>query len=227
MCHTRNTVIVPTNTKRRRFKRPESEWLSLPQPELAIVDAPTWEKAQADLAAATLVAPFGGTVLDVKARPGDRVNADAPIIELADLTRLEVRVTVGQEDITAVHSGQEVRLIFDVLPEETFQGRVDRVIPRKTAGQVVTYEVFIALDETPSGLLPGMTADAEIAIAERKDVLVLPRRAIRARPYTTVSVPVLEASRVVTRSVEIGLVGDLNAEILSGLQEGDRVVMER
>ena len=183
------------------------------------------EKAQADLAAATLVAPFGGTVLDVKARPGDRVNADAPIIELADLTQLEVRVTVGQEDITTVHPGQEVMLSFDAFPEETSRGRVDRVIPRKTQGQVVTYEVFITLDETPSGLLPGMTADAEIVVAERKDVLVLPRRAIRARPYTTVSVPVLEASRVVTRTVEVGLVGDLNAEILSGLREGDRVVV--
>ena len=185
------------------------------------------EKAQADLAAATLVAPFGGTVLDVKARPGDRVNADAPIIELADLTQLEVRVTVGQEDITTVHPGQEVMLSFDAFPEETSRGRVDRVIPRKTQGQVVTYEVFIALDETPSGLLPGMTADAEIVVAEREDVLVLPRRAIRARPYTTVSVPVLEAGRVVTRAVKIGLVGDLNAEILSGLREGDRVVVRR
>lgn len=81
-------------------------------------------KAQANLAAATLVAPFGGTVLDVKAWPGDRVNPGAPIIELADLIQL-----------------------------------------------------------------------AEIVVTERKDVLVLPRRAIRARPYTTVSVPVLEASR--------------------------------
>ena len=144
-----------------------------------------------------------------------------------NLTQLEVRVTVGQEDITTVHPGQEVMLSFDAFPEETSRGQVDRVIPRKTQGQVVTYEVFITLDETPSGLLPGMTADAEIVVAERKDVLVLPRRAIRARPYTTVSVPVLEAGRVVTRTVKIGLVGDLNAEILSGLREGDRVVVRR
>ena len=198
------------------------------QAEMAVRTAEiALEKAQADLAAATLVAPFGGTVLDVEAQSGDRINADAPLIELADLTRLEVRTTVGQEDVIAVHTGQEVMLSFDVFPEETCRGEVDRVIPKKTQSQVVTYEVLITLDKSPSGLLPGMTADAEIAIAERKDVLVLPRRAIRVRPNTTISVPVLEAGRVVTRSVQIGLVGDLNAEILSGLNKGERVVVGR
>lgn len=185
------------------------------------------KEAKSNLEAATLVAPFDGTVLEVKAQPGDWVSANTPLIELADLTQLEVRTTVAQEDIMAVHPGQEAVLTFDVLPEETFPGRVKRVIPKKTEGQVVTYEVFIALEGRPAGLLPGMTADVEIVLAEHKDVLVLPRRAIHARPYTTVSVPVLVGDQVVTRSVQIGLVGDLNAEILSGLQEGDRVVVKQ
>ncbi|MCZ7573682.1 MAG: efflux RND transporter periplasmic adaptor subunit [Ardenticatenaceae bacterium] len=184
-------------------------------------------KAQADLAAATLAAPFNGTVLAVKARPGEQVMANTPIIVLADLARLEVRATVGQEDVGLVQPAQPATLSFDARPGQSFPGRVTRVVPEGAEGQgVVTYEVFIALDQTPPGLLPDMTTDAEIVVAERGDVLTLPCRTIRARPNTTVSVPVLDGGQVVTRRVEIGLVGDLNAEILAGLREGDQVVVE-
>jgi len=184
-------------------------------------------KAQADLAAATLAAPFNGTVLAIKAWPGGQVVANTPIIVLADLARLEVRATVGQEDVGLVQPGQPATLSFDARPGQSFPGRVNRVVPEGAERQgVVTYEVFLALDQTPPGLLPDMTTDAELVVAERGNVLTLPRRTIRARPNTTVSVPVLDGGQVVTRSVEIGLVGDLNAEILSGLREGDQVVVE-
>jgi hypothetical protein len=82
----------------------------------------------------------------------------------------------------------------------------------------------VTLDQPPPGLLPGMTADADIIVVERKDVLTLPRRSIRARADATIPLPVLQAGQTITRSVKIGLVGDLNVEVLSGLQEGDQVV---
>jgi macrolide-specific efflux system membrane fusion protein len=69
-----------------------------------------------------------------------------------------------------------------------------------------------------------MTADADIIVAERKNVLTLPRRSIRATANATINLSVVQNGQVVSRSVKIGLVGDLNAEILSGLQEGDQVV---
>jgi HlyD family secretion protein len=186
------------------------------------------KKAQADLAGATLVAPFGGRVLDVKAQAGDMVSANAAIIELADLTQLEVQTTVGQEDVNLVQSGQSATLSLDARPGETFPGKVNRVVPKRASMQgAVTYTVFVALDQAPPGLLPGMTADADIVVAERKGVLTLPRRALRARANTTVSVPVLQGGQTITRSVKIGLVGDLNVEILSGLQEGDQVVTQQ
>jgi hypothetical protein len=101
---------------------------------------------------------------------------------------------------------------------------VTRVIPRRAEGsQVVTYEVFVALDETPPGLLPDMSADVEIVVARRQGVLVLPRRVVRVR-HGVAQVTVLEGSVEVSRTIEIGLEGDLYVEILSGLEEGDLVV---
>lgn len=186
------------------------------------------KKAQADLAGATLVAPFSGRVLDVKAQAGDMVSANAAIIELADLTQLEVQTTVGQQDVSLVQPGQPATLSFDARPGETFPGKVSRLVPKMASSQgAVTFNVLVAVDQAPPGLLPGMTADADIIVAERKGVLTLPRRTLRARANTTVSVPVLQGGQTITRSVKIGLVGDLNVEILSGLQEGDQVVTQQ
>ena len=183
------------------------------------------KKAQADLAGATLVAPFNGRVLNATALVGDSVAANAAIITLADLTRLEVQTTVGQEDIAQVQPGQSATVTFDARAGETFTGKVSRMTPTKasTSG-AVTYQVFVALDKAPAGLLPGMTADADIIVAERKNVLTLPRRSIRARANATISLQVVQGGQTATRNVRIGLVGDLNVEILSGLQEGDQVV---
>ncbi|MBI4787360.1 MAG: efflux RND transporter periplasmic adaptor subunit [Chloroflexi bacterium] len=183
------------------------------------------KKAQNDLAGATLVAPFNGRVLNATALVGDNVSANAAVITLADLTRLEVQTTVGQEDIAQVQPGQSATVTFDARAGETFAGKVSRMTPTKagTSG-AVTYQVFVALDKAPVGLLPGMTADADIIVAERKGVLTLPRRSIRARANATISLQVVQGEQTVTRNVRIGLVGDLNVEILSGLQEGDQVV---
>ncbi len=185
------------------------------------------QKARDNLAAAALLAPFDGTVLDVMAQSGDRIQAEAVLIELANLEEMEVLATVAQEEVIAVRPGQSVQLAFDALPGESYTGQVARIVPKNVSSQLVKYEVYISMDETPTGLLPGMTADVEITTAERQDVLVLPRRSVHAQENSAVPVPVLESGQVVTYTVEIGLVGDLNVEVLSGLQEGDQVVVKR
>lgn len=183
------------------------------------------QQAQANLDGATLIAPFNGKVLSVAAQKGDSVAANAAVVTLADLTQLEISTSVGQEDVTNVQAGQPASVTFDAKAGETFAGQVNRVVPTKasTSG-AVTYNAFVALNKAPAGLLPGMTADADIILAERKGVLILPRRSIRARANATIQLSVMENGRAVSRNVRIGLVGDQNVEILSGLQEGDQVV---
>jgi HlyD family secretion protein len=186
------------------------------------------KKAQADLDRATLRAPFSGRVLSVAVQTGDTVAANAAVLTVADLAQLEVQTTVGQADVILVQAGQSASLTFDARPGETFSGQVSRVVPTKasTSG-AVNYNVFVALDQAPPGLLPGMTSDADLVVAERKRVLTLPRRSIRARANATIQLQVLQRGQVTTREVKTGLLGDLNFEILSGLQEGDQVVVSQ
>jgi HlyD family secretion protein len=167
-------------------------------------------------------------VLSVEAGVGDQVSPGSPVLVLADLSRMEARATVTQAEAGLVEEGQPVILRFDAFPEAELRGRVLGIVPEPVgAGGVVTYAVPISLEGFPEGLLPGMTGDGEIVLAERRDVLVLPRRAIRARPNSTVTLRVLTDQGIELRTVRIGLVGELNAEILSGLEEGERVVVER
>jgi len=198
----------------------------LKQAEIAAQTAETaLKKTQADLTGATMLAPFSGRVLSVTGKVGDTVAANSVVVEMADLSQLEVQTTIGQQDVTSVQAGQSATITFDARPSETFTGKVSRVVPKKasTSG-AVNYTVFVSVDKAPNGLLPGMTADADIIVAERKSVLTLPRRSIRATANATINLSVVQNGPTTSRSVKIGLVGDLNVEILSGLNEGDQVV---
>ena len=181
--------------------------------------------AQADLTNATMLAPFSGRVLSVTGKVGDTVSANATVVELADLSQIEIQTSIGQADVTSVQAGQSATITFDARPSETFTGKVSRVVPKKasTSG-AVTYTVFVSVDKAPAGLLPGMTADADVIVAERKNVLILPRRSIRATANATINLSVVQNGQTRSTSVKIGLVGDTNVEILSGLNEGDQVV---
>ncbi|CAG0946597.1 Macrolide export protein MacA [Anaerolineae bacterium] len=187
--------------------------------------ASTLRQAQADLTGAVMLAPFSGRVLSVTGNVRDTIAANATVVEMADLSQLEIQTSIGQQDVTAVQAGQSATITFDARPGETFSGKVSRVVPKKasTSG-AVTYTVFVSVDKAPQGLLPGMTADADIIVAERKNVLTLPRRSIRATANATINLSVIQNGQTTSKSVKVGLVGDLNVEILSGLQEGDQVV---
>ena len=183
------------------------------------------KKAQDDLTNATMLAPSSGRVIGVTGKVGDTVSANSTVVELADLGQIEIQTSIGQADVTSVQAGQSAVITFDARPNETFTGKVSRVVPKKasTSG-AVTYTVFVSVDKAPTGLLPGMTSDADIIVAERKNALILPRRSIRATANATINLSVVQTGQPTSKSVKIGLVGDTNVEILSGLQEGDQVV---
>ena len=106
-------------------------------------------------------------------------------------------------------------------------GEVARSVPRRVEGQDrPLYHVYVSLDRPPEGVVSGMTADASIIVAQRSDVLRLPRAVVRAPSGGVVRIDVWVDGRVETRTAKVGLRGDVNVEILEGLREGDAVVAE-
>lgn len=110
-------------------------------------------------AALSIVAPFDGVIAQTHARSGEAIGALQPVLDLADLSRLQVVTTdLSEVDVLKVRVGQPVRVVLDALAGETLAGEVVHIAPRSTGTSSVYYPVTIALDTVPDGLRWGMSA---------------------------------------------------------------------
>jgi HlyD family secretion protein len=187
----------------------------------------TLEKAQTTLESATIVAPFDGTVVAVGAAVGDLVSSGTSIVTLADLSSMEVLASVDETDISQVKVGQEAQITFDAITGSTFKGKVLEVPLEGTlSSSVVTYQVRLSLEGAENvSLLPGMTANVKIVTGQRQNVLLVPLLAITQEDTGDV-VLVKDSAGTATTPVQVGLNDGTYAEVLRGLNEGDRVVLQ-
>ncbi len=184
------------------------------------------DMAQAELDKAILVAPFDGVVTAVNVQPGQLAPATLPAVTLADVSELHIVVDVDEIDVARLEDGQDVMVSVDALPGEVISGYVKRIAPAANqVGGVVIYQVTVVLDDTDLPLRLGMSATADIAIEELKDVLLVPNWAIRIdRATGSTFVNLLRAGTAEEVEVEIGVRGEDMSQVISGLQEGDVVV---
>jgi len=206
---------------------PDPEDVEVAQAKVAVAQADL-EEAKAALEAATMVAPFDGTVIDVGAEVGDLVSSNIVVVTLADLSHLEVKALVDETDISQVEIGQEAEITFDALPGKRFSGRVLSVPLQGTLSQnIVTYQVPVSLEGTEGVTLkPGMTANLKITVGKKENVLLVPAMAVQYEEgLATVLVQDGPNASPATTNVEVGLSDGTYTEIVRGLNEGDLVVI--
>jgi RND family efflux transporter MFP subunit len=165
----------------------------------------------------TIVAPMDGVVLRRDGEIGEIAESGQILFRIGVPKPLQVVAEVNEEDIPRVALGQVVLFRTDAFPDRRLEGKVREITPM---GDVAakTYRVKIALpDDTP--LKPGMSVEANIITREQSNALLIPTEAVQG----TV-VYVLNGDRVHKREVKVGIRGARSVEILSGLNEGDRVV---
>lgn len=143
--------------------------------------------ARTDLERSVIRSPIDGVVVDRQVNVGQSVAASlqAPTLFIIaqDLSRLQANITVDEADIGDVREGMDVRFTVDAFPERQFEGRVSQVRQQGVAASgVVSYTVVVEAENPGRQLLPGMTANAEIVLEERRDVLRAPNAALRFRP---------------------------------------------
>ena len=202
----------------------ESEILAVDS-ELALAQA-KYDAAKAILDSLQIKSPIHGIVFAVSAEAGQTYQAETALFTIGDPRALEVVANVTEEDYPLISVGQSVEVYFDARPEVTVHGKIDRIIPIRIEGDRPRYNISITLNEVPDGLADGMTSDAAITIEKREGVLCLPRSVVRASGVDEVSLKVWNNQTVETRTVTIGLRGDSDVEILSGLSEGEQVVIQ-
>jgi RND family efflux transporter MFP subunit len=179
------------------------------------------DKAKEKLQDYYIKAPFDGVVTGLSVEAGDSVSRSTVLASV--ITRdMQVAVSLNEVDAAKVAEGNSVTLSFDALPELALSGKISRIDTIGTTTQnVVSYDAKIALDKQDASLKPGMSASAEIAVAERQSVLLIPNAALATANGKT-SVKTVKG----TREIVTGLTDDVSTEIVSGLSEGDQVLIE-
>ncbi len=188
--------------------------------------------ARADLDRLVLKAPFDGIVADISGELGEYATPSPPgiptppSIDLIDDSCLYVSAPIDEVDAAHVRAGQPVRITLDAIKGKTFTGHVKRIASYvlELEKQARTVEVEVDFDEppTPDKLLVGYSADVEIVYATHDNVLRIPTQALLdgKHVYYYGSKGVLE-----DRTVSTGLANWDETEITSGLNQGDRIVL--
>ena len=195
----------------------------------------TYDRVSADLNDATITAPMSGTVVGTPLKAGQTISTGIStqmiIATIADLSDLEIYLTVDETDIGNVKNGSKVEFTVDSKPGQTFIGYVSEIAKGTkgnmgvTSNSVVYYTKKVSIPaDISSNFLPSMTARATIFGDDIKNTLVVPLTAVRTDKQGEY-VYVIKDGQPVRTAVSTGVTGDTNVQILSGVSEGDEIIV--
>ena len=177
------------------------------------------------LKSARVTAPAGGTVYSLPARAGTYVHTGDLLAELADLTRIRIRVFVDEPELGSLKQAQAVEITWEALPDRTWNGLVDQLPKTIVArGTRNVGEVLCSVDNKTGELLPNTNVNVRIRTAQRENTLTLSRAAVRGDGNARY-VFVVEQDRLRKRDVKVGIPNATDYEILSGITENDVVAL--
>ena len=195
------------------------------------------KQLQEQLGYTTIVAPMDGVVLSRDVEIGDAVSSilvlgstATLVMTVGDTTEVYVKGKVDEADIAHVYLGQPARIKVESFRDRYFQGKVTKISPMGVEkDNVTTFEVRVSINNPGGELKAQMTANAEILLDEHKGVLTVPENAVVYDNVKNTSVEIpdkkeKEGKRKVP--VKVGLSNGSVTEILSGLKEGDQVVLQ-
>ena len=187
--------------------------------------------AQAGLERTVISAPFSGVIAHISGELGEFTTPSPPgiptppTIDLIDDRCLYVTAPMDEVDAPKIKVGQEARITLDAMPDKVFPGRIRRIASYVTEieKQARTVDIEVDFLQTPADvLLVGYSADIEVILQRKDDVLRIPTQAIRQNNKVWL---VDSHSRLVEQSVETGLSNWSFTEVRSGLKAGDRVLI--
>ncbi len=195
------------------------------------------ERAEENLKYASIRSPINGVVLSREVEVGDAVSSILQlgsnatlIMTLGDVKELYVKGKVDETDIGVVEIGQSVRIIVDAYKNKVFQGKVFRIAPMGVEKDNVTrFEVRVSILNDLDQLKANMSANAEIVLEEHPGVLLIPESSLIYNEKRETSVEMPDPSYRTGRrqvAVKIGLSNGSKAELLSGLKQGDQIVLQ-
>jgi HlyD family secretion protein len=194
------------------------------------------ERADEELANATIKAPIRATVLTRDVEIGSPVSsilnmgANATLVlTLGDIEKVFVRGKVDEADIGRVRLGQRARITTETFRDRVFDGQVTQISPIGVErDNVTTFEVEVSIDNPAKELKANMTANAEIVIEEFANSLLIPEAAVvydaQRNPFVDVVDPSVKSGRRRV-AVKVGVGNGTRIQVVDGLKAGDKVVL--
>lgn len=191
--------------------------------------------------------PIEGVVTSLKVEEGEVAvigtmnNPGTVLLTIADLSVMEVEVDVDETDVINVKLGQKAEVKVDALPDKILNGEVTEIgssakqssallsSSASTSKEAKDFKVVVTLENPPSVLKPGLSASTDIIIAEKKSVLKVPISCLVVREGENKKeeegVFVVKDGKAQFRKIERGIMGEMEVEVLSGLNENDEIIV--
>jgi len=195
------------------------------------------ENAEEDLRNSTIVSPIDGLVLSRDVSVGDGVSSililgsqATLVMTLGDTSEVYVQGKVDEADIGKVYLGQPARIVVESFKDKKFVGKVTRISPfGKEKDNVTTFEVRVSISNPTGELKANMSANAEIILEEKKNVLMVPEASLIYDKDRNASVELPDPKAENGRKkvpVKLGISNGVKTEIVSGLNEKQQVVLQ-
>jgi len=196
------------------------------------------KQLEEQLSYTTIVAPMDGVILSRDVEIGDAVSSILVLGSTAtlvmtegDINQVYVQGKVDEADIAHVYMDQPARIKVESFRDRTFNGKVTKIAPLGVQkDNVTTFEVRVSIDNPGGELKANMTANAEVLLDEHKGVLTVPENAVMYDNQKNASVQVPDSKQkdgVRKVAVKVGLSNGSVSEIVSGLKEGEQVVLQQ
>lgn len=172
--------------------------------------------------------PISGTIMDLNIKKGQPVSAGTLLAVLADMDNLEIKADIASDNMAEIKPGQGVIITSPVLGNDKLTGKVEKIYPKaeekKSALGVLEYRVpvIISIDQK-SSLKPGYEVNISIITRQHKNVLIIPREALRTTDKSTEVLKIVEG-KIKYQKIKTGFISGENIEVKSGLKEGDLIV---
>src|SRR6202048_3502041 len=195
------------------------------------------DNAEEDLRNSTIVSPIDGLVLSRDVNVGDAVSSililgsqATPIMTLGDVSEVYVQGKVDEADIGKVYLTQPARIVVESFKDKKFTGKVTKISPLgKEKDNVTTFEVRVSISNPTGELKANMSANAEILLEEKKDVLMVPEAALVYNKERNASVEFPDPKAENGRKkipVKLGISNGVKTEVISGVNEKQQVVLQ-
>jgi HlyD family secretion protein len=181
----------------------------------------------------TLTSSIDGVITSINVEEGEKITSGTQaiggggtaIMTVADLNEMIVKASINEVDVGKLEKGQQVRIGFDAIKGEVYQGEVRRISPSGTEeDNLVVYPVEVEIMNSDERIRPGMTADLDVIIAEAENVICIPKHAVIRREGKTL-VNISKGNEFIFKEVTTGIEDDVKIEIRKGLQEGDTLMI--